>query len=130
MLPPNVRSNLLRSILHRRTRGKAWLAGGELAHHNHGQVRARCPWACRYCQTTFMHGLPDETPEDQAATRALMERLTKMGAVVHARIDPATRALLTRLSGTGRQSGKWQAQERTVIATERFLDRGSAQPTP
>lgn len=76
----------------------------------------------------LIFGLPGETPDDAAASRALAEELAAAGAEIHAhaflplpgtpwagaapgRIDPETRELLNRLAGRGRASGAWRKQE-------------------
>lgn len=75
----------------------------------------------------FIVGLPGETAEDLAATRALMLRLAELGARVHGhaflplpgtpwqgappgRVDAATGALLDRLASQGHAYGSWRRQ--------------------
>ncbi len=77
----------------------------------------------------FIAGLPGETDEDRAETRATMRRLVAMGATLHTHafmplpgtplarcvaspVDPETRALILSLAGHGRQFGPWEHQER------------------
>lgn len=76
----------------------------------------------------LVFGLPGETEDDRAATRALVGRLSDGGARVHAHafmpllgtpwsravpgeIDGATRGLLERLASSGAAHGQWRAQE-------------------
>ena len=76
----------------------------------------------------LIFGLPGETPDDAAASRALATELAAAGAEIHAhaflplpgtpwagaepgRIDIETRDLLDRLAGRGRASGPWRRQE-------------------
>ncbi len=76
----------------------------------------------------LVFGLPGETEEDRAATRALMLRLADAGARVHGhafmplpgtpwrgappgRIDDETRSLLERLETSGRAHGQWRRQQ-------------------
>jgi B12-binding domain/radical SAM domain protein len=76
----------------------------------------------------LVFGLPGETPDDAAASRALALELAGLGAEIHAhaflplpgtpwagappgRIDGQTRRLLERLAGRGRASGPWRRQE-------------------
>lgn len=82
----------------------------------------------------LIFGLPGETPEDAALSRAMAKELAEAGAEIHAhaflplpgtpwagaeagRIDRATRELLARLAGSGRLSGPWRRQER-MAATD------------
>jgi len=75
----------------------------------------------------FVLGLPGETEDDLAATRALMEQLAGLGARVHGhaflplpgtpwsgeapgRVDAATATLLDRLASRGRAYGSWRRQ--------------------
>ncbi|BDG06277.1 TIGR04013 family B12-binding domain/radical SAM domain-containing protein [Anaeromyxobacter oryzae] len=77
----------------------------------------------------FVFGLPGETGDDRADTRALLRELADGGARVHAhafmplpgtpweaagpgRIDPETGALLDRLASRGRAHGQWKRQQR------------------
>jgi B12-binding domain/radical SAM domain protein len=83
----------------------------------------------------FIVGLPDEEPDDLAATRALMQQLADDGARVHAHaflplpgtpwrdrapgaVDAVTRALLDRLASRGRAYGQWRRQ---VELAERLI---------
>jgi B12-binding domain/radical SAM domain protein len=76
----------------------------------------------------LIFGLPGETPDDAAASRAMATELADAGAEIRAhaflplpgtpwagaapgRIDAATRELLGRLAGKGRLSGPWRRQE-------------------
>lgn len=76
----------------------------------------------------YVCGLPGETEEDRAATRAQMARLAAFGARVHAHafmplpgtpwageapgaMDPETGALLDRLAAQGGAHGQWRRQE-------------------
>ncbi|HVI95768.1 MAG TPA: TIGR04013 family B12-binding domain/radical SAM domain-containing protein [Anaeromyxobacter sp.] len=76
----------------------------------------------------YVCGLPGETEEDRAATRAQMARLASFGARVHAHafmplpgtpwagepaglVAPATGALLDRLAARGGAHGQWRRQE-------------------
>ncbi len=82
----------------------------------------------------LIFGLPGETPDDAAESRAMAVELAEAGAEIHAhvflplpgtpwagaapgRIDGATRELLARLAGRGRLSGAWRRQER-MAATD------------
>jgi len=73
-------------------------------------------------------GMPEESPDDAAATRRLALDLAALGAEIHAhaflplpgtpwggappgRVDPETRRALLRLEGSGRASGAWRRQE-------------------
>jgi radical SAM superfamily enzyme YgiQ (UPF0313 family) len=77
----------------------------------------------------FISGLPGETPEDAAASRALMSDLAELGARIHAHaflplpgtpwqreapgeIDGATALLLDRLASRGCAYGQWKGQAR------------------
>lgn len=88
----------------------------------------------------FILGLPGETEDDLAATRALMQRLAELGARVHGhaflplpgtpwageapgRIDEATGTLLDRLASQGRAYGSWRRQVRLAADLAR---RGAA----
>jgi radical SAM superfamily enzyme YgiQ (UPF0313 family) len=79
----------------------------------------------------FIAGLPGETPEDAAASRALMQRVADLGARVHAHafmplpgtpwqreapgeVDAATALLLDRLASCGRAYGQWKGQARVA----------------
>jgi B12-binding domain/radical SAM domain protein len=79
----------------------------------------------------LVFGLPGEEEADREASRALALRLAGLGAVVHAhafmplpgtpwaaeppaRLDPATRLLLDRLSSAGKARGSWRRQEALV----------------
>jgi B12-binding domain/radical SAM domain protein len=76
----------------------------------------------------YVCGLPGETEEDRAATRAQMARLAAAGARVHAhafmplpgtpwageppgQLDAETGALLDRLAAAGGAHGQWRRQE-------------------
>jgi B12-binding domain/radical SAM domain protein len=76
----------------------------------------------------LIFGLPGETPDDAAASRAMATELADAGAEIRAhaflplpgtpwagaapgRIDAVTRELLGRLAGKGRLSGPWRRQE-------------------
>jgi B12-binding domain/radical SAM domain protein len=76
----------------------------------------------------LIFGLPGETPDDVAASRALAGELAGWGAEIHAhaflplpgtpwegaphgRIDAETRRELERLAGKGRAYGQWKGQE-------------------
>ena len=76
----------------------------------------------------FIFGLPGETQTDREATLGLMQRLTKMGARIHAhafmplvgtpfaacspgKVDPETRCYITRLQGEQLAHGRWKRQE-------------------
>jgi B12-binding domain/radical SAM domain protein len=78
-------------------------------------------------QVDFLFGLPGETPDDAAASRALMARLADLGARVHAHtflplpgtplagagpgvVDGATLRDLERLASSGRAYGQWKRQ--------------------
>lgn len=99
----------------------------------------------------FILGLPGEEPDDVAATVALMERLTAVGARVHGhtfmplpgtpfknapagRVDPAARKRLQVLEGHGQLHGQWKQQE--VVAADlaqrrdRLHPRGGRTPKP
>ena len=88
----------------------------------------------------FIYGLPDETLDERRATHAAMETVAARGAIVHShvfmplpgtplakaapgRIDPETRALLERLSGSGTQTGRWREQERTAQRVAAFREQ-------
>lgn len=75
----------------------------------------------------FIFGLPGETPEDEAATIALIEELSALGAMIHthafmplpgtplagagrAVISRRARAFLERMESRGKAFGKWRAQ--------------------
>jgi B12-binding domain/radical SAM domain protein len=93
----------------------------------------------------FIFGLPGETEDDRAATRAQLERLARMGARVHAHafdplpgtpwgreprgaVDPATGALLARLHRSGRAYGEWRAPRcDRVAAAGPELDRNGTE---
>lgn len=79
----------------------------------------------------FIFGLPGETPADEEATIALIEKLLPLGARVHAHsfmplpgtplagseppeITPRTRKFINTLSSTGRAFGPWENQERAA----------------
>ena len=76
----------------------------------------------------LIFGLPEEEPEDVAASLQLMEDLVAMGAILHThtfmplpgtplegappgRVDPALHTLLDRLASQGHQIGQWRKQE-------------------
>jgi B12-binding domain/radical SAM domain protein len=76
----------------------------------------------------FIVGLPGETPDDLAASRALMARVASLGARVHAHafmplpgtpwraappgaIDAETARFLEHLASRGRAYGQWRKQE-------------------
>ena len=78
-------------------------------------------------QVDFLFGLPGETLDDAAATRALMARLAPLGARVHAHtflplpgtplaaagageVDGDTLLALERLASAGRAYGQWKRQ--------------------
>jgi radical SAM superfamily enzyme YgiQ (UPF0313 family) len=75
----------------------------------------------------FIVGLPGETEDDRAASRALMERLAAEGARIHAHaflplpgtpwrrapagaFDAETAALVERLASRGLAYGQWKRQ--------------------
>ena len=81
----------------------------------------------------FIFGMPGETEEDQALTRRVIEDLAAMGARIHSHafmplagtpwadsppgdVDPETRDLLERLTGTGKQFGQWREQREAFKA--------------
>jgi B12-binding domain/radical SAM domain protein len=76
----------------------------------------------------LIFGLPGETADDAAASRALARELAGLGAEIHApaflplpgtpwagaphgRVDDETRRELERLAGSGRAYGQWKGQE-------------------
>jgi len=76
----------------------------------------------------LIFGLPEEEPEDVAASLQLMEDLVARGAILHThtfmplpgtplegappgRVDPALHTLLDRLASQGHQIGQWRKQE-------------------
>ena len=76
----------------------------------------------------FIFGMPGETEGDQAHTRKVIEDLAAMGARIHSHafmplagtpwadappgdVDPKTRDLLERLTGSGQQFGQWREQQ-------------------
>jgi radical SAM superfamily enzyme YgiQ (UPF0313 family) len=78
----------------------------------------------------LVFGLPGETDEDRALTRALAADVAAAGARVHAHafmplpgtpwsaarpsaIDPETAKLLDRLASGGRAHGQWRSQARS-----------------
>ena len=81
----------------------------------------------------FIFGMPGETEGDQAHTRKMIEDLAAMGARIHGHafmplagtpwadapfgdVDPETRALLERLTGSGQQFGQWREQQQACRA--------------
>jgi len=85
----------------------------------------------------FIYGLPGEEESDRRETRAFMQRVADLGAIVHghvfmplpgtpmgkappAPVDLETRDLLDRLAGVGLQIGKWRAQEQTALRVDAF----------
>lgn len=85
----------------------------------------------------FIYGLPGEEAIDRRQTRAFMQRVADLGAIVHGHVfmplpgtpmgkappspvDLETRDLLDRLAGTGMQIGKWRAQEQTALKVDAF----------
>ena len=84
----------------------------------------------------FLLGLPGEEPEDIAATLALVERLTTLGAKAHAHtfmplpgtpfrkaaagtIDAGTRERLESFEGAGHLFGAWRRQAEIALELER-----------
>jgi len=82
----------------------------------------------------LIFGLPGETAPDQAQTRALIERLTGMGARIHShafmplagtpfahcppgKVDETTRQLIQTLRGKRLEHGEWQQQEQVAAET-------------
>ncbi|UCC88089.1 MAG: TIGR04013 family B12-binding domain/radical SAM domain-containing protein [Anaerolineales bacterium] len=76
----------------------------------------------------FIFGMPGEKEADRELTRMVIEDLAAIGARIHShtfmplagtpwansppgRVDPKTRNLLERLTGTGQQFGQWRAQQ-------------------
>jgi B12-binding domain/radical SAM domain protein len=87
----------------------------------------------------FIYGLPGEEEADRVETRAFMQRVADLGAIVHghvfmplpgtpfgqappAPVDTETRDLLDVLAGRGMQIGKWRAQEQTALRVAAFRD--------
>lgn len=87
----------------------------------------------------FLLGLPGETPDDVAATVALMNRLAELGARVHSHafmplpgtpfrdappavIDPRTQTELDRLASRQQLYGHWRAQVDAAAALARRRD--------
>ena len=77
----------------------------------------------------FIFGLPGETPEDEALTRALIGRLSSGGAMIHTHAfmplpgtpfagDPgpglsaSAKRFIIRMESAGKAFGKWRAQRR------------------
>ncbi len=92
----------------------------------------------------FLLGLPGEEPDDIAATLALVERLTTLGAKAHAHtfmplpgtpfrreaagaIDAGTRARLESFEGAGHLFGAWRRQEEIARELE---ERRAASAVP
>lgn len=88
----------------------------------------------------FIYGLPGEEEADRRLTRAFMQRVADLGAIVHGHVfmplpgtplgkaapspvDLETRDLLDKLAGTGLQIGKWRAQEQTARRVAAFRRR-------
>ena len=84
----------------------------------------------------FLLGLPGEEPEDIAATLALVERLTTLGAKAHAHtfmplpgtpfrkeaagtVAPRTRERLESFEGAGHLFGAWRKQAEIALELER-----------
>jgi B12-binding domain/radical SAM domain protein len=83
-------------------------------------------------EVDLVFGLPGETEEDRAATRAQAVALAALGARIHAHafmplpgtpwagaapgeIDPATRLVLDRLASAGRAHGGWRLQRALAL---------------
>jgi radical SAM superfamily enzyme YgiQ (UPF0313 family) len=90
----------------------------------------------------FIFGMPGETEEDQALTRRVIEDLAAMGARIHSHafmplagtpwtdfppgdVDPETRDLLERLTGTGKQFGQWREQREAFKAMAKLRESNS-----
>ncbi|NPA39105.1 MAG: TIGR04013 family B12-binding domain/radical SAM domain-containing protein [Thermodesulfobacteria bacterium] len=86
----------------------------------------------------FIFGLPGETEEDIKQTIDVIERLIKLGAVIHAhtfmplpqtpfakkppgRIKPEVLKLINKLLGKGLLFGKWQEQEKLAEKISSYL---------
>jgi B12-binding domain/radical SAM domain protein len=107
-------------------------------HREHGveAVEQAVRNLARYCHKVkriyvdFIAGLPGETEQDEAASRALMERLTSISpkVCIHSHtflplpgtplqfappgsVGKTTRAVFTRLAQRGQEWGQWQQQE-------------------
>ena len=81
----------------------------------------------------FIFGMPGETEVDREWTRKVVADLAQLGARIHSHafmplagtpwagappgaLDPQTRELLERLTGTGQHFGQWRGQERAAAA--------------
>ncbi len=91
----------------------------------------------------FIFGLPGETPEDEAATAAVMEKLAGMGAIIHGHafmplpgtpfageppggISGRLRPVIRRLIARGRLFGEWHRQ--VVRARKMAAGAGASEP--
>lgn len=129
------------ALLRRYVSNRALILGGQsgsdrvLAHSARGHDAATVERAAALClehgfvpHVDFLFGLPEETPEDVAATLQLMDRLVSRGAKAHGhtflplpgtpfrRAAPGSltaevRQQLLRLASRGALYGQWQQQE-------------------
>ncbi|MEZ4631657.1 MAG: TIGR04013 family B12-binding domain/radical SAM domain-containing protein [Deinococcales bacterium] len=92
----------------------------------------------------FIFGMPGEAAEDIAASLALMDKLTQMGARVHSHtfmplvgtpmsqqkpgvVDESTRNMLENLRSQGLEYGHWKMQEQIAATSTQFLQDQQAQ---
>jgi radical SAM superfamily enzyme YgiQ (UPF0313 family) len=123
--------------------------------HDVAAVERAVFYLAKYCRklkkiyVDFIAGLPKETPQDEALSQQLMERLTRISSKVciHSHtfmplpgtpmqymppgsVGKTTRATFEKLSKRGQEWGDWQAQEEIAhsISKIRRELRGKALP--
>ncbi len=87
----------------------------------------------------LLYGMPGETEDDAAATRALAQRLAKLGARIHShtfmplpgtpfrnapagRVDVLTQQQLAELTARGKAYGQWQSQQELAARLVRLRE--------
>jgi radical SAM superfamily enzyme YgiQ (UPF0313 family) len=113
--------------------------------HDVAAVERAVSYLTQYCRklkkiyVDFIAGLPGETPEDEALSKELMERLTRMNpkVCVHSHtfmplpgtpmqymppgsVGRTTRATFEKLSKRGQEWGDWQEQEEIAHSITEF----------
>lgn len=121
--------------------------------HDVASVERAVQYLVKYCRklkkiyVDFIAGLPGETPEDEALSQALMERLTRISpkVCIHSHtfmplpgtpmqfmppgsVGKTTRATFERLAQRGQEWGSWQEQEEVAHLITEF--RRDLRPQP